>query len=564
MTSTVVTIDGSSLSCAQVAAVARQQATVAVAAAAEAAAQAAWQVAQEVAAQQPVYGRTTGVGANHVVPLSERDRAEHGFRLLRSHAAGAGPLLAPEVARAMLVIRANQIGAGGSGVDPALLAVLADAVNRGFTPPIPLYGAIGTGDLTALASTGAVPARRAGLAGRHRAAAAVRHPHQRGARLHQQQRGDAERRRARLLRPGGLAALGHRRWRACPCSRCTARWSPTPRRSTWPAPTPGSSGWRGPGARDVRGRPGVRASGCRTRSATGRSPRSMAPRWIRSSTRRGVIEAELNGSPENPLIDVAGHAVWHNGNFHTAYVGLALDAVRAALFQTAALSVARLGTLVEPAFTGLNAFLAENPASSGIMILEYVAHSAVADIRRFAAPAALGGAVLSRGVEEHAGFGTQSARATSDAVAAYRAVLGCELHGRDQGAAHAGPAAGRGWQAAPWPTTWPILRWRPDTADRPLDNDLVAAQAVLDEFATMDTALATERNGEPMSIMGTRVLRTEDPRLLTEGGVYVDDLRVPELTRAAFATFVRSPMAHALITGIDAVRGPWSSRGWSR
>jgi aerobic carbon-monoxide dehydrogenase large subunit len=54
-----------------------------------------------------------------------------------------------------------------------------------------------------------------------------------------------------------------------------------------------------------------------------------------------------------------------------------------------------------------------------------------------------------------------------------------------------------------------------------------------------------------MSIMGTRVLRTEDPRLLTVGGVYVDDLRVPELIPAAFATFVRSPMAHALISGID-------------
>src|SRR5262249_55949844 len=53
-----------------------------------------------------------------------------------------------------------------------------------------------------------------------------------------------------------------------------------------------------------------------------------------------------------------------------------------------------------------------------------------------------------------------------------------------------------------------------------------------------------------MSIMGTRVLRTEDPRLLSEGGVYVDDLRVPELTRAAFATFVRSPIPPALIPGI--------------
>jgi carbon-monoxide dehydrogenase large subunit len=54
-----------------------------------------------------------------------------------------------------------------------------------------------------------------------------------------------------------------------------------------------------------------------------------------------------------------------------------------------------------------------------------------------------------------------------------------------------------------------------------------------------------------MSIMGTRVIRTEDPRLLTAGGVYVDDLRTPELSGAARLTFVRSPVAHARITGID-------------
>jgi len=54
-----------------------------------------------------------------------------------------------------------------------------------------------------------------------------------------------------------------------------------------------------------------------------------------------------------------------------------------------------------------------------------------------------------------------------------------------------------------------------------------------------------------MSILGTRVIRTEDPRLLTAGGVYVDDLRTPELAGAARLTFVRSPVAHARITGID-------------
>ncbi|HCU91632.1 MAG TPA: carbon monoxide dehydrogenase, partial [Actinobacteria bacterium] len=55
-----------------------------------------------------------------------------------------------------------------------------------------------------------------------------------------------------------------------------------------------------------------------------------------------------------------------------------------------------------------------------------------------------------------------------------------------------------------------------------------------------------------MSILGTRVVRTEDPRLLTAGGTYVEDVRVPELARAARVTFVRSPFGHALITGIDA------------
>jgi len=54
-----------------------------------------------------------------------------------------------------------------------------------------------------------------------------------------------------------------------------------------------------------------------------------------------------------------------------------------------------------------------------------------------------------------------------------------------------------------------------------------------------------------MSILGTRVVRTEDPRLLTAGGTYVDDVRAPELAAAVRATFVRSPIAHAMVTGID-------------
>src|SRR5882757_10077311 len=53
----------------------------------------------------------------------------------------------------MLVVRLNQLAVGGSGVNPALLDVLVEVINSGLTPPLTRYGAIGTGDLTALATT---------------------------------------------------------------------------------------------------------------------------------------------------------------------------------------------------------------------------------------------------------------------------------------------------------------------------------------------------------------------------------------------------------------------------
>ncbi len=482
MTSTVVVIDGASLTCAAVTAVARQEAGVAVGERAVSAARAAWQTGRDLAKRQPVYGRNTGVGANHVIDLSEGDRAEHGIRLLRSHAAGTGPLLAPEVARAMLVVRLNQLGAGGSGVDPGLLPVLADAINRGFTPPVPLYGAIGTGDLTALASTGLC------LLGERAWQGGTGLPPQFGIRTSEALAfisssaatlGDA------ALACHDLAALLRAAAAVAALSLLAVRGSAEAYAEAVHLARPH------PGQQRVAA--SIRAllaagevKGARVQDPYGYRafPQVHGPALDSVEHAAVVLEAELNGSAENPLIDVAGQAVWHNGNFHAAYVGLALDAIRAALFQTAALSVARLGTLMEPAFTGLNAFLAEDRASSGVMILEYVAHSAVADIRRFAAPAALGGAVLSRGVEDHAGFAPQSARATSDAVAAYRAVLACELIAATRALRLRGrpPAPGGALRRAFDLADSALER---TAADQPLDSDLTAAQAVLTGIAAL-------------------------------------------------------------------------------
>jgi histidine ammonia-lyase len=192
-----------------------------------------------------------------------------------------------------------------------------------------------------------------------------------------------------------------------------------------------------------------------------------------------VLGIELNAACENPLVDVAGDAVWHNGNFHGAYVGLALDTMRAAVFSTAALSAARLSTLVEPRYTGLRPFLADGPpASSGVMMLEYVSQSALAQLRHQASATALATAVVSRGLEEHAAFSAQAARNLTEVVDSYRVVLCCELVAavralRLRGQLPPGEELRAGYEAV-------ASKLDPRTEDRPLDADLVAAARLLE------------------------------------------------------------------------------------
>jgi histidine ammonia-lyase len=498
----VVVLDGTSLTCAQVAAVTRGEMRVDPGEQGRQRARAAAEVAAIVAARQEVYGRTTGVGANRGLKVLSQDAVRHGLRLVRSHAGGGGPLVAPVLGRAMLVVRVNQIAAGGSGVDPGVLDVLADCVNRGLSVPIPMYGAIGTGDLTALAVTalcllgerewlpppGSGPPAGLPPAGLPHAGLPAAAPPRfalasadalafissNAATLGEAALACHDLRG--LLQAGTLiAALSHLAVDASaePYAVAVQQARPHPGQQAVAATMRGLlAGSAGPSAR-IQDPYGYRAL-----------PQVHGPAVDAVRQAVQTVTSDLNAAAENPLIDVAGGTVWHNGNFHTAYVGLALDAVRAALFQTAALSAARLGTLVEPAFTGLAPFLATDPPpSSGIMILEYVSHAAIADIRRLAAPAALGSAVLSRGVEEHAGFSTQSARATTDVVAAYRIVLACEL------VAALRALRLRDIQPARSPLTQALRlaggALPSDTADRPLDGDFAAAQELLPQLARL-------------------------------------------------------------------------------
>ncbi|GII31633.1 aromatic amino acid lyase [Planotetraspora mira] len=454
---TDITLDGTTLTCEQVGAVARGEARVAVGS--TAAAQAAWRASSQL--HGPVYGRTTGVGANKDVAVHEQ-----GLDLVRSHAGGAGPMVEEERARAMLVIRLNQILRGGSGVNPGVLPVLAYAINGGFTPPVRLYGAIGTGDLTALSTaalclTGEVPWRRASWSPEKEPSFAL-------------SGSDALPFMSANAMTLGDAAL------ACAGLRPLLEASIGVAAQSWRAVDASDEPLEQP-VQDARRHPGQARVATRLRRllVPGPSPRLQDPYGYRAlpqvhgaafdalDTAEQVVTTDMNSAAENPLI--AGGRAWHNGNFHTAPVALALDGLRAALVQTASLSTARLATMMEPAYTGLIPFLADRPGASGALILEYVAYDALATLRNLAAPVTLGGAVLSRSVEDHAGFGTQAARACLATREPYEIVLACEL-----------VAAVRAQRQRGRSSDVPL---DPRMEDRPLDADIEAARTALPAFA---------------------------------------------------------------------------------
>ena len=151
MTGTIV-LDGATLTPAGVDAVARSGRRVELAPVARERNEAAREaIAALLARGEPLYGATTGVGALRDRTIDDAARERFQWNLLRSHAVSAGRPLGPELVRAGMVARANQIAAGGAGVAPALLDALVAALNDGITPLTRELGSLGTGDLPALA-----------------------------------------------------------------------------------------------------------------------------------------------------------------------------------------------------------------------------------------------------------------------------------------------------------------------------------------------------------------------------------------------------------------------------
>ena len=105
-----------------------------------------------VTSNRTAYAITTGVGKLSDVRIVGDQIRELQVNLVRSHAAGLGEPLSPAETRAMMLLRANSLAKGCSGVRPALIDTICEMLNRGVTPFVPSQGSVGaSGDLAPLA-----------------------------------------------------------------------------------------------------------------------------------------------------------------------------------------------------------------------------------------------------------------------------------------------------------------------------------------------------------------------------------------------------------------------------
>ncbi|CAN5657781.1 histidine ammonia-lyase [soil metagenome] len=425
-----------------------------------------------------VYGMNTGTGSLRSVEIPGELREEYQRRLLRACAFGAGEPVSDEIVRAMLTVRANQLAVGGAGVHPELLDALVETLNEGSVPEVREIGSLGTGDLTSLAEVGlALLGERPFRDGRRRQSPITLGPR------------------------GGLMLMSSNAHAIGEAVLCLVDLRRLTRASESAAAVSFETARANVNALDARvhkarHHPGQIDSAEHLRSLL----EGYVPGYLRIQDSfafrclpqvggllrdaldhlGAVLNVEINSAPENALL-VDGEALT-TGNFHAAPLATALDYVRNAIAQVAALSAARLTELMDPNNTGLNPFLAEEPGpDSGLMVVEYTVNAAVGELRLLASPAAAHSAVfISQGVENHASFAALAVRQTSRAVRLLSTVVAAELVAgiravrmRDK------PPEGAGVG-----TVFDIAAGvlNSDTADRPMTEDLDAAtKLVLNE-----------------------------------------------------------------------------------
>ncbi len=407
-------------------------------------------VAAILARGEPVYGINTGFGKLASVRIEARHLETLQRNIVLSHAAGVGAPMPVAVARLMMALKMASLAQGASGVHAATVRLLETLLARGLTPVVPCQGSVGaSGDLAPLAHMSAaligvgsfqvgdriVPAAKAladaGLA-----------PLQLGAKeglalLNGTQFStayalaglfEAENLFGAALVTGALATDA-------------ARGSDAPfdprihllRRHRGQIET----------AQSLRRL--MEGSAIRASHLVG-DERVQDPYCLRCQPQvmgaaldilaqsAATLETEANGVTDNPLIFPDTLEALSGGNFHAEPVAFAADTIAMAICEIGSLSERRIAMLVDPALSGLPAFLTPRPGlNSGFMIPQVTAAALVSENKQRAHPASVDSIPTSANQEDHVSMAAHGARRLLDMTANACAVVGIELLAAAQG-----------------------------------------------------------------------------------------------------------------------------------
>jgi len=440
----MILLDGASLSLDGLVAIADGHAEVGLAPAARDRVARARTVVDDLAAgDRAVYGINTGFGNFSETRIARADLASLQVNLVRSHAAGVDEPLPPRAVRAMMALRANVLAKGFSGVRPSTLEALLALLNHGVHPRVPSRGSVGaSGDLAPLAHlslvligeghtwdgtravTGADALAAAGLAPVSLAAkeglALINGTQASTGVLALALAGAAQ-----LARSADVVAaltidalLGSRR--------------PFDPRIHAPRPFAGQAASADNLWRLIEGSPlNASHAGCgRVQDAYsercvpqvhGAAREALA--WVRH-----VVAVEMNAATDNPMVFAETAEIVSGGNFHGAPVALAADLLAMAVTQLATISERRSERLVNPALSGLPAFLTrQGGLQSGLMLAQVTAAALASELKTLCHAASSDTIPTSANKEDHVSMSMGAALKAERALQLARQVLAVEM-----------------------------------------------------------------------------------------------------------------------------------------
>ncbi len=441
---TALVIDGGTLDLAGLEAVARDGREVVLSEAARAGVRASRRVVDAAVARgDVVYGVTTGFGnfADVHIPLDRLRELQ--VNLVRSHAAGVGAPLDTAETRALMLLRANVLAKGFSGVRLETLERLVTLLNRGVHPLVPSQGSVGaSGDLAPLAhlALALIGEGECVVGGRRSPAAEALEAAGLAPLVLEPKEGLALVNGTQLITAvGGLALADATR---------LVKSADVIGALTLDA-LQGTDVAFDPRIHAARPHPGQGASARNLKrllagSALRESHRDCGQVQDAYSLRcmpqvHGAVRdaldyvtrvyvVEMNAATDNPMVFAETGEILSGGNFHGQPVAITADLLAIAATQLAGISERRTERLVNPALSGLPAFLArEGGLHSGLMIAHVTAAALASECKTLAHPASVDSIPTSAGKEDHVSMGPTAAWKAARVVQNASRVLGVEL-----------------------------------------------------------------------------------------------------------------------------------------